>query len=97
MMMDKYDKAVLTKTTMRRGRIWRTLVRHPEGLTISALAQMEWLDTDAMLWFAGRWWSFPGVQIGAESEFEWRDNRVFLLESDGSVVEGIVFVGESRD
>jgi hypothetical protein len=37
---------------------------------------------------------FPGRQIDAESEFEWRDNRVYLLESDGSAVEGILFVGE---
>jgi hypothetical protein len=28
------------------------------------------------------------------AEFEWRDNRVYLLEPDGSAVEGIVFVGE---
>jgi hypothetical protein len=58
------------------------------------LTQMEWLDTQAMLWFADRWWWFPGVQIGAESEFEWREDRVFLLGPDGSAVEGIVFVGE---
>ena len=58
------------------------------------LTQMEWLDTETMLWFAGRWWWFPSAQIGAESVFEWRDNRVYLLEPDGSAVEGIVFVGE---
>ena len=51
-------------------------------------------ETDTMLWFAGHWWWFPGSQIGPESEFEWRDNRVYLLKPDGSVVEGIVFVGE---
>lgn len=55
---------------------------------------MVWQDTQAMLWFAGRCWWFPGTQIGAESIFEWRDNRVFLLEADGSAVEGILFVGE---
>jgi hypothetical protein len=32
-------------------------------------------------------WKLPGAQIGAEPEFEWRDNRVFLLEPDGSAVE----------
>jgi len=58
------------------------------------LTQMEWLDTDAMLWFAGRSWWFPGAQIGAESEFDWRDNRVFLLGPDGSTKEGFMFVGE---
>jgi len=51
-------------------------------------------DTDAMLWFGGHWWLFPGSQVGAEPEFEWRDNRVYLLEPDGGAVEGIVFVGE---
>jgi hypothetical protein len=35
-----------------------------------------------------RW--FPGAQISAESEMEWRDNRVYLLEPDGSAVEGIL-------
>jgi hypothetical protein len=47
-----------------------------------------------MVWFGGRWWWFPVAQIGADSEFEWRDNRVYLLESDGSAVEGILFAGE---
>jgi hypothetical protein len=56
--------------------------------------QMVWQDTQAMLWFADRWLWFPGAQIGADSEFEWRDNRVYLLEPDGSAVECIVFVGE---
>ena len=51
-------------------------------------------DTDAMLRFGGHWWWFPGAQIGEESEFEWRDKRVFLLGHDGSAVEGILFVGE---
>jgi hypothetical protein len=36
---------------------------------------MEWLDTQAMLWFAGRWSWFPCAQIGTESVFECRDNR----------------------
>lgn len=47
-----------------------------------------------MLWFAGRWWWFPGARVGEESEFEWRDDRVCLLEPDGTAVEGILFVGE---
>jgi hypothetical protein len=37
---------------------------------------------------------FPGRQISVESQLEWRDNRVFLLEPDGSAVAGILFVGE---
>lgn len=51
-------------------------------------------DMDELLWFAGRWWWFPGARIGAESEFEWRNSRAYLLEPDGSAVEGIVFVDE---
>jgi hypothetical protein len=50
--------------------------------------------TEAMLWFGGRWWWFPGAQIGADSEFQWRGDRVFPLQPDRSAVEGIVFVGE---
>ena len=34
------------------------------------MTPMEWLDTQAMLWFAGRWWWFPGRRISAESQFE---------------------------
>jgi hypothetical protein len=55
---------------------------------------MAYPHKDAMLGFGGHWWWFPGAQIGAKSEFEWRDNRVYSLESDGSAVEDIVFVGE---
>jgi hypothetical protein len=55
-------------------------------------------DTEAMLWFANRWWWFPGTRIGADSEFEWRDNRVYLLESNGNTLEGVevndVIVGD---
>jgi hypothetical protein len=59
------------------------------------LTQMEWLDTETMLWFAGRWWWFPTASTDLDSAvFEWRDNRVYLLEADGSAVEGILFVGE---
>jgi hypothetical protein len=29
-----------------------------------------------MLWFADRSWWFPGAQIGAESEFEWKNGRL---------------------
>ncbi len=50
---------------------------------------------DAMLWFADRWWWFPTGSTDLESaEFEWRNDRLYLLEPDGSAVEGIVFVGE---
>jgi len=52
-------------------------------------------DMDELLWFAGRWWWFPTASTDLDSaEFEWRDNRLYLLEPDGSAVEGIVFVGE---
>jgi hypothetical protein len=33
-------------------------------------------DTDEMLWFAGRCWRFPGAQISAESQFEWKNGRL---------------------
>lgn len=54
-------------------------------------------DMDQQIWFANGWWWFPTASVDLESaEFEWRDNRVYLLEPDGSAVEGIVFVGEVR-
>ncbi len=51
-------------------------------------------DVDEMLWFAGRCWWFPGAQIGAGSEFEWRGDGVFVLQPDNRAVEGIVFAGK---
>ncbi len=51
---------------------------------------------DMMLWFADRWWWFPGSRIGAEPEFEWRDCKPYLLEPDGNAVEGIVFARRGR-
>lgn len=55
---------------------------------------MAWPEMCEMLWFGGNWWWFPGRRISANSEFEWRDHRVYLLEPNGTVVEGILFVGE---
>lgn len=55
---------------------------------------MAYQRMDEMLWFGGHWWWFPGRQITLESRFEWRDSRAYLLEPDGSVAEGILFVGE---
>jgi len=49
---------------------------------------------DEMSWFAGRWWWFTGRQITEESQFECKNGRAYLLEPDGSAVEGILFVGE---
>jgi len=44
---------------------------------------------NAMLWFADRWWWFPGAQIDSESEFEWRgDGKLRLHDGGGNVVEG---------
>lgn len=52
-------------------------------------------DTDAMLWFGGHWWWFPTASTDVDSAvFEWRDNRVYLLEPDGTAIEGILFAGE---
>jgi hypothetical protein len=49
---------------------------------------------DEMVRVAGRLWWFPGRRIKADSEFEWRDRRVYLLEPDGTTIQGILFVGE---
>ena len=47
-------------------------------------------DMVRMLWFADRWWSFPGAKIELDSEFEWRgDGELYLCDSVGNVVEGI--------
>jgi len=45
-------------------------------------------DIYGMIGISGRWWSFPGAQIDADSEFEWRDDKVYLHDSIGNVVEG---------
>jgi hypothetical protein len=45
-------------------------------------------DTDGMISISGRWWWFPGSRIGWDSEFEWRDSGVYLLEPDGTAVKG---------
>ena len=55
---------------------------------------MAYSEMCEMVWFNGRWWWFPGRQISVESQFEWKNGRTYLLESDGSAVEGILFVGE---
>jgi hypothetical protein len=55
---------------------------------------MAYPHKEEMVWVGGRRWWFPGSRIDAESIFEWRDNSVFLLQADGSAVEGILFVGE---
>ena len=49
---------------------------------------MAWQDTEGMISIGGRWWWFP-ARIDADSEFEWRDNRVYLLEPNGNTLEGI--------
>ncbi len=51
-------------------------------------------DMDAMLSFGERWWWFLAHRSARSRFLEWRDNRYFLLEADGSAVEGILFVGE---
>lgn len=55
---------------------------------------MAYPEIDEMVWFSGHWWWFPGRRISADSEFEWRDHRVYLLEPDGTAIQGILFVGE---
>src|SRR5882672_849199 len=58
---------------------------------IPRIDAMAYPDTDEMLWLGGRWWWFPGRQISAESQFEWKNGRAYLLEPDGRAVEGILF------
>jgi hypothetical protein len=63
-------------------------VRVPAALNTEGLDAMPYLDMNAMLWFSDRWWWFPGSRIGWDSEFEWRDSGVYLLEPDGTAVKG---------
>lgn len=51
-------------------------------------------NMDAMLWFAGHWWWFPRTQITVESQFEWKNGWAYLLEVDGTAIEGSMFAGE---
>jgi len=48
-------------------------------------------DTDGMISIGGRWWCFPGAQIGLDSEFECRgdDGRLYLHDGVGNMVEGV--------
>jgi len=56
---------------------------------------MPYLDMDVMIRFAGRWWWFPTASTDLDlAEFEWRNNRLYLLQPDDSDLEGILFVGE---
>ena len=55
---------------------------------------MAYPRNDEMVRIGGRWWWFPGRRISADSQFEWKNDKVYLLEPDGSAVEGILFVGE---
>lgn len=55
---------------------------------------MAYPRNDELVRVAGRLWWFPGARIGEDSEFEWRDHRVYLLEPDGTAIEGIMFAGE---
>jgi hypothetical protein len=55
---------------------------------------MAYPQKDEMIWVGRRCWWFPGRQISVESQFEWKNGRAYLLEPDGSAVEGILFVGE---
>ena len=40
-----------------------------------------------MVWIGDRRWWFLGARITPASEFEWRNNCVYLLEADGSASE----------
>ena len=70
-------------------------LRVPADLTKEELDTMPYIDIETMLWFSDRWWWFPTASTDLYSaEFEWRDDRLYLLEPDGSAVEGLLFVGE---
>lgn len=60
---------------------------------------MAYPQMKEMLWFAGHWWWFPTASTDSDSLIlEWRNNRVYLLQADGTAIEGILFAGEvSRD
>jgi hypothetical protein len=66
----------------------------PEALSPEQFDAMAYPHMDEMLWLGGRWWWFPGRQTSAQSQFGWKNGRAYLLEPDGSAVEGILFVGE---
>lgn len=55
---------------------------------------MAYPRNDELVRVAGRLWWFPGRQINVESQFEWNNGRAYLLEPDGTAVEGILFVGD---
>jgi len=46
---------------------------------------------DEMIGIGGLWWRFPGARIDTDSwEVEWRgDGKLYLLESNGNIVEGV--------
>jgi hypothetical protein len=55
---------------------------------------MAYPRMDEMCWFAGHRWWFPRRQITEELQFEWKNGRAYLLEPDGTAIEGILFTGE---
>jgi hypothetical protein len=52
--------------------------------------------TDGMIGISGRWWSFPGAQIDADSwEGESRsDGKVYLRDDAGKMIEGRELSGD---
>lgn len=72
----------------------RTRIGDIRPFFLEEFETMPYPRNDEMIWFAGHWWWFPGRQISAESRFEWKNGRSYLLEADGSAVEGIMFAGE---
>ena len=62
-------------------------LRTPSTLDRQGSVAME--DTDGMISIGGRRWSFPSAQIDGDSwEGEWREGRLYLHDSVGSVVKG---------
>lgn len=56
---------------------------------------MAYPEMHEMVWFGGHWWWFPTARTDVRSAvLQWRNNRVYLLEADGTAIEGILFIGE---
>jgi len=42
-------------------------------------------DIEGMIWIGGRWWWFP-ARIDTDSEFEWHEGKLYLLEQSQELV-----------
>jgi hypothetical protein len=49
-----------------------------------------------MLWFAGRWWWFPGRQITLESQFDWKTAGLTCSNPMAPPLREFCFLAKSR-